>query len=275
MSRVPAAELRRASFAYDTVPALTDVTVTVPVGASAALLGTNGSGKSTVLKALVGLIQPVSGDVVVLGTTARRARPRIAYLRQQPWSERVTPMTVRDAVAIGRYAHLGWFRRQRADDVAAVDEAMNLLGIAGLARRSLHELSGGQRQRVQLAQAIAQHAELLLLDEPFAGLDLPTQQQLLSILDQQHRQGRTIVIATHQLAVARRCDLVVLLRGEVVAAGPPAQTCTRPHLTTAFGLIGENLAVDDLLLDDRHHDRSQTRPLRPPFLPPVGPPTRP
>lgn len=267
MTAVPDVEVNGASFSYDSIPALVDVTVTVSAGASVALLGTNGSGKSTLLKAFIGLLEPVSGEVRVLGVTPRQARPRIGYLRQQPWGERVAPMTVRDAVRVGRYARLGWFGRYTAGDTRAVEEAMDLLGIAGLAGRSLHELSGGQRQRVQLAQVFAQEAELLLLDEPFTGLDLPTQQQLLTILDQQHHQQRTIMVATHELAVAHRCDLVILLRGRVIAAAPPARACTRANLTTAFGLAASAApeTIEGLLLDDHHHDLSQTRALRPPF----------
>lgn len=264
MSTPPAIELRDASFAYDNGPVvLSDVTATVPPGASVALLGTNGSGKSTLLKGLVGLLEPTAGEVRLLGTTAHAARPRVAYLRQQPWSGRVAPMTVRDAVRIGRYPRLGWFGRFTTEDDTAVEEALHRLGIEGLTAHSLHELSGGQRQRVQLAQAFAQRAELLLLDEPFTGLDLPTQQQLIDLLDEEHERGVTMVISTHELSVARSCDLVLLLRGRVIAAGPPPEACTTANLTAAFGLLGEIAAEPEVELpfDDGHG--TQTKPTAP------------
>ncbi len=261
----PAVHADDANFAYDTTIALADVTIDIPVGASVALLGTNGSGKSTLLKGIVGLLEPASGLLRVLGTTPRQARPRIGYLRQHSGTGRVAPMTVHDAVRIGRYARLGWFRRANHDDTAAVDDALARLNITALAGHSLHELSGGQLQRVQLAQVFAQHADLLLLDEPFAGLDLPTQQQLLALLTDEHRRGVTIFVATHELSVARSCDLVLLLRRRILAAGPPPRVCTADNLTAAFGLLGQVGAEPDgrMLLDDRHHDRTKTRPTGP------------
>lgn len=264
MTASPAIDLRQATFAYDNGPVvLSDVTATVPPGTSVALLGTNGSGKSTLLKGLIGLLKPVAGEVRVLGTTPNDARPRIAYLRQHSWSAGVAPMTVRDAVRIGRYARLGWFGRFTSADATAVDEALHRLGIEALADHSLHELSGGQRQRVQLAQAFAQNAELLLLDEPYTGLDLRAQQRLVDLLAREHERGVTLVISTHELSVARSCDLVLLLRGRVIVAGPPSQALTTANLTAAFGLLGEVGAEPegDLLLGDRHG--TQTQPTAP------------
>lgn len=263
MTTPPAIELSQASFAYDNGPVvLSDVTATVPAGTSVALLGSNGSGKSTLLKGLIGLLEPATGEVRVLGTTAHDARTRIAYLRQQSWSGRVAPMTVRDAVRIGRYARLGWFGRFTSADATAVDEALRRLGIEGLAGHSLHELSGGQRQRVQLAQAFAQQAEMLLLDEPFTGLDLPSQQQLVDLLAGEHQRGVTMVISTHELSVARSCDHVLLLAGRVIAAGPPAEVCTTANLTAAFGLLGEIAAEPEVELPSDGHD-TQTQPTAP------------
>jgi ABC-type Mn2+/Zn2+ transport system ATPase subunit len=143
---------------------------------------------------------------------------------------------------------------------------MERMTIQHLAGRSLHELSGGQRQRVQLAQVLAQQPDLYLLDEPFSGLDLPTQHRLLSILTEERTRGAAMVIATHELAVAQRCDLVRLLRGRVVAAGPPELTCTEANLVVTFGLLGEAAhgPAPEFLLDDRHRDRTQTRPLAAP-----------
>ena len=263
MSAGPAVELAAVSLGYDDAPAVSGVSIVVPAGASLALLGTNGSGKSTLLKGLIGLLEPLAGEMRVLGARPRDARPRVGYLRQQSWSGRVAPMTVRDAVRIGRFARLGWFRREGAEDRRIVDQAMTRLGIDHLARRSLHELSGGQRQRVQLAQVLAQQPDLFLLDEPFSGLDLPTQQQLLRILAEERARGAGMVIATHELAVARDCDLVLLLRGRVVAAGPPEVVCTEDNLVAAFGLLGQAIRgpAPELLLDDRHHDRMETRPV--------------
>jgi ABC-type Mn2+/Zn2+ transport system ATPase subunit len=261
----PAIEVAAATFAYDGAAALIDASVVVPAGGSLALLGTNGSGKSTLLKGLVGLLIPIAGQVRVLGVSPRQARTHVGYLRQEQWSARVAPMSVRDAVRIGRFARLGWFRRERAEDRDIVDRAMQRFGIGHLANRSLHELSGGQRQRVQLAQVLAQQPDVLLLDEPFSGLDLPTQEELLRILAEERDRGATLVIATHELAVARGCDIVLLLRRRVVAAGSPDEVCTESNLVAAFGLMGEAISgpAPEFVLDDRHRDRTETRPITP------------
>lgn len=252
MTTMPAVHLVGADFGYDTAVALADVDLDVPPGASVALLGTNGSGKTTLLKALVGLLLPRRGVAQVFGDDPRSARPQVGYLRQQAWSSRIAPMTVRDAVRIGRFARLGWFGRETREDRAAVDDALDRLGIADLAGRSLHELSGGQRQRVQLAQVLAQQARLLLLDEPFTGLDPPTQQQLSQILAEEHNRGTTVITATHELAVARSCDLVVLLGGRVIAAGTPQLVCTDANLIATFG-PSPGMGSVPALLDHHHH----------------------
>jgi ABC-type Mn2+/Zn2+ transport system ATPase subunit len=143
---------------------------------------------------------------------------------------------------------------------------MKRVRVDPLAERTLHELSGGQRQRVQLAQVLAQEPELFLLDEPFSGLDLPTQQRLLGILDEERARGAAMVVATHELAVAHRCDQVLLLRGGVVAAGPPERVCTEANLVAAFGLLGEAARgpVPELIFDDRHHYRTASQPVTAP-----------
>jgi manganese transport system ATP-binding protein len=227
----------------------------VPIGSVAALVGPNGSGKSTLLHTIAGLLAPTSGELAVLGATPAAVRRRVAYVLQSVAVTEHLPITVREVVAMGRFAERGPFRRLRPGDRTLIDAALERLELADLAHRHLGELSGGQRQRTLVAQALAQDAELLLLDEPITGLDLASAERIRSVIDGERRAGRTVIVATHDLAEAQRADLLVLLAGRVVAAGPPARALTRSTLAEAYGgrllqLDGETVILDDAA----HHD---------------------
>jgi manganese transport system ATP-binding protein len=163
------------------------------------------------------------------------------------------PLTVGEAVAMARYPHRGALRRFRAADRRAVERALARMDVADLARRQLHQLSGGQRQRVLVAQGLAQEADLLLLDEPVTGLDVVSRQRIEEVMAEEVAAGRTVLVSTHDLADARRADLVLLLANRVVAFGPPGQVLTDAPLAAAYGGRLVRLSGDLVVLDDPHH----------------------
>jgi ABC-type Mn2+/Zn2+ transport system ATPase subunit len=178
-------------------PAVQNINLTVPQGARVALLGANGAGKSTLLKAIAGLLPLTSGTIRVHGSSPGGCCHRVAYLAQRSDLDWRFPMTVRRLVLTGRYVHLGWFQRPDREDQAIVDRVLDLLQIRDLADRRIGELSGGQQQRTLLARAIAQEADLLLLDEPMNAVDAETRQIVRDVLRELSKQGKTIVVATH------------------------------------------------------------------------------
>ncbi len=227
-------------------------TFTIPRVGVVAVIGPNGSGKSTLLSALVGLIPVGSGSLEVLGGTPESARARTSYVMQATPVPRVTPITVREVVGLGRYAERGMFGRFRGSDRRAVDAALARMEISHLARRHMHELSGGQRQRVLIAQGIVQEHELLVLDEPLTGLDLNSAATIDTLIHDQRADGCTVILTTHDLDEARAADWVVLVSGRVVACGPPAEVCTRHNLEVAYGL--GSMHEWEGFLDDPAHD---------------------
>jgi ABC-type Mn2+/Zn2+ transport system ATPase subunit len=226
-------------------PALEEVSFELPAGASVALLGPNGAGKTTLFRAAVGLARPASGSI-------RLGARSVAFVPQRLDIEPSFPATVRDVVRMGRYGELGWLRRFTPHDHELVEGAISSLGVAHLADRRFGDLSGGERQRALLAQATAQDAGLLLLDEPFTGLDAPTHAILRERLAGWRSEGRTVVVATHDLQSASRdYDLVICLNRRLVAFGPPAEACTESVLAETFA--GRVVRVGDLLIDTAHH----------------------
>lgn len=241
----PAIRATKLEVRYGESLAISSVDLDIPTGSSLAVIGPNGSGKSTLLGVLAGTIEPTSGSFQV------SAAPP-ALVLQSTEVDKSLPITVRDTVALARYPSLGLFRRFAAVDHEAVDDAMKRMVIEDLAGRQLHDLSGGQRQRVLVAQGLAQDADVLLLDEPVNGLDVTSQAVILGIVDHEMQAGRTVVLTTHSLDDARRCDRVLLLNTEPIALGTPAEVLTEEHLRAAFG--GHFIRVgDELILDDHHH----------------------
>ncbi len=229
---------------YGDVVALEAVDIEVPRGTSIAVLGPNGSGKSTLFAAAVGLSTSDAGEIAL-------ATDRVAYLPQQVAVEPMFPATVRDVVSMGRWGALGWRQRMSDRDHELVAQAMSALAVDHLARRRLGELSGGQRQRTLLAQVAAQDAELLLLDEPFTGVDRPTEDTVRKLIGAWRDEGRTVMVATHDLArAARDYDLVLALNRRVIAFGPAAETCTEEVLAATFA--GHVARVGGLLIETEH-----------------------
>jgi len=233
---------------YDSHVALERVTLHIPPGTLTGLLGPNGSGKSTLLRVLIGLLEPWSGEVRVLGRRPVDARPYVGYVPQVHGGAPRFPITVAEVVAMGTYHR--WrvpFRGRRG----AVAAALERVGLAGYEGRLLHTLSGGQQRRVLIARALVRDPQVLLLDEPTAGLDAPSEAALLALLRELADEGRTVVVATHDLAGVRDSfDIAVLLNRRVVAAGRPDHVMLGEMLDEAFGR--ELLPLHDA---GRHHVR--------------------
>jgi manganese transport system ATP-binding protein len=232
--------------------ALRAATFSIPAGRTTAIIGPNGSGKSTLLHAVAGLHAPKEGTIEVLGSRPDE-RAEIAYVPQHLHANQQLPIAVREVVTMGRYAHRGAWGRLRADDKAAVERAMERLRVTDLARRQLGELSGGQRQRVLVAQALAQEAVLLLLDEPLTDLDPPSQERILEVMAEEQDAGHTVVASTHSLADASTADHLLLLAGRVVAEGAPNEVLNEGNLTEAYGQMIIRFGEGTVLLDDTPH----------------------
>jgi len=216
--------------------ALDDVTTWIPCGSLTAILGPNGAGKSTLLRAILGWHPLAAGEIRIGDAHPNHARPRLAYLPQRPELDWDFPITLRAVVAQGRYRKLGLLGRFASEDHAAVDRALAELELAPLAHRQIRRLSGGQQQRMFLARALAQGADIFLLDEPFAGLDLRATAELSAVLRAWRAQGRTVLAVVHDLALARACfDQAVLLNTALVAAGPVAAVLAPENIAAAYG----------------------------------------
>jgi manganese transport system ATP-binding protein len=253
---LPAVSAQRLVLGYGERVALAASDFVIPGDALTALIGPNGSGKSTVLNAIAGLLRPISGRLAV--PAVAQAPTALAYVLQATTLNEAMPVTVREVVGMGRYASLGPFKRFTAHDRELCAAAMERLDIAGLASRHLDELSGGQRQRVFVAQGLAQAADLLLLDEPITGLDLPSTERIRTAIGEERERGVTVVLTTHELADAAASDWVLLLAGRVVAAGPPGQVLTASHLEQAYG-VSFRAENGRLLIDDAAHRPSTGR----------------
>jgi manganese/iron transport system ATP-binding protein len=234
-----------AALAYGRARVVTDVTGEVRAGRSVALIGPNGAGKSTLLRAVLGLVDVVDGSIEVLGREPAKARRDVAYVPQVDTLDAQFPVSVAQVVLMGRYREVGWLRRPGAADRAVAAEALQAVGLADRAKDRFGTLSGGQRQRVLLARAIAQRPRLLLLDEPFNGVDAVSQQALLDALAKLRAEGAAVVVSTHDLALAHvACDEVCLLNRHQVAFGPTAATLTPELLRAAYGGQALELAGD-------------------------------
>lgn len=242
------------SIGYEDRSIVSDITMDVVQGEMLAIVGTNGAGKSTFVKTLAGLLRPVSGVVQVLDAMPGRRPAQVAYMGQHHAVNEALPIRVRDVVGMGRFAHLGLWRRPRALDRALVEDSMERTGICDIAQCALYELSGGQRQRVHLAQALAHQADVYLLDEATAGIDAAGRESCLQILEEERARHATVITATHDFGEAARADKVILLANRVVATGPPAQVLTKEHLVETFGITVAELG-DHVFAYDPHHHR--------------------
>jgi ABC-type Mn2+/Zn2+ transport system ATPase subunit len=234
---------------YHRIPALHHIGFEVQCGQCVGLIGPNGAGKSTLLKALAGLVQFETGSITFHGHVVRGATKEFAYLPQRENIDWDFPTTVRGIVEMGRYLQLGWWRRYGKEDDVAVEEAIVSMELKPLENRQINALSGGQQQRAFLARALAQQAHVVLLDEPFTGLDNPTQASLKLLLRRLRDQGKLIIASHHDLAsVPDIFDRVLLLNGELIASGPTSEVFTKEHIdhtfrTRVFSKLDHGLAV--------------------------------
>jgi len=238
------------SVAYDGQAVLCDVTFQVPHGQRVAVVGPNGAGKSTLFKALVGLLPLRAGKVLIHGLPLGHHMDCVAYVPQREDVDWRFPLTVADVVMMGRYGRLERLRQPEEKDREAVRQGLEKMGIANLAQRSIGELSGGQQQRVFLARALAQEPHILLMDEPFTGVDITTREAVLAVLDQLREQQVTTMISTHDLSLAAsRFDRVLLLNRRQVAYGTPQEVFTTESLQAAFGgqllMLGTSVVAVD------------------------------
>lgn len=235
---------------YGEVCALDDATVRVSEGRVTALIGMNGSGKSTLFKAIMGLTRPDSGEVRVEGATPNAARRRglVTYVPQNEAVDWDFPVSVRDVVMMGRHGHQGLLRHPRRADHIAVADALDRVGLTENADRQIGQLSGGQKKRAFVARGIAQDARVLLLDEPFAGVDKLSEATLTRLLRELAASGRTVFASTHDLnGVRQLADDAVLLNRRVLLQGPVDEVVRPDHLAQTFGLDSRDLNVfDDL-----------------------------
>ena len=219
--------------AYGTHVAVDRSSFTIPRPGITAIIGPNGSGKSTILNAIAGLLEPVSGTIDVSG--GKPGGRRTSYVFQTTKVNEHLPVTVNEVVMMGRYAATGWFSRLSGEDRARARSAMERTGAAEFRLRHLSELSGGQRQRAFLAQGLAQDHDILLLDEPLSGIDYPTAQAIDQVIHNEVQAGCAVVVTTHDLTEARVADHVILVKGRVLASGPPEEVMTPDNLSLAYG----------------------------------------
>lgn len=235
--------------------ALRNASFDIPNSTICALVGINGSGKSTLFKAIMGFVPMSTGTVEILGSPAGRALKRntVAYVPQNEDIDWNFPVLVEDVVMMGRYGHMGMFRRPSKKDHEQVAVALERVGLQDFRQRQIGELSGGQKKRVFLARALAQEGRVILLDEPFTGVDVKTEESIIELMRGLRDEGRVMLVSTHNLgSVPQFCDHVVLINRTVLASGPAKEVFTLPNLEEAFGgvlrfhvLGGHDLHDDD------------------------------
>ncbi|MFF7245592.1 metal ABC transporter ATP-binding protein [Embleya sp. NPDC008237] len=232
-----------ATMAYDRTPALTRVDGRVPAGQAVALVGPNGGGKSTLIKAVLGLVPVVAGAVTVAGRRPAAARAFVGYVPQAANLDPEFPVTARQVVLMGRYRLIGRLRRPGRRDRAAADEALAVVGLADRAHARFGALSGGQRQRVLLARALSAQPPILVLDEPFNGVDAVSQEALIDALVRAKDAGTAVLVSTHDLAVAQRlCEQTCLVNRRQFAFGDTESALTPELLCACYG--GQVLELD-------------------------------
>ncbi|MGB1252235.1 MAG: metal ABC transporter ATP-binding protein [Candidatus Promineifilaceae bacterium] len=257
VTHVPNAPLFRVenvTVRYGEVVALRDLSFELQTGEQVAVVGPNGAGKSTLFKLMVGEIKPSQGAITLYGSNPAQ-HLCVAYVPQRKTIDWSFPATVEDVVMMGRVGKIGLFRWAKRHDHAVVQHSLKRVNAVHLAKKQIGALSGGQQQRVFIARALAQEAELMLLDEPLSGLDIPSQEQFFEVLDGVSKDGITTIVATHDLNMAaQRFDQVMLLNGGIVALGEPAGVLSAENLTRAYN--GHLHTKDDVIIADSccdHH----------------------
>ncbi|MCW7754920.1 metal ABC transporter ATP-binding protein [Desulfobotulus sp. H1] len=232
---MPAIRVRHLTVSYGLRPALLDVNLDIPQGALVGILGPNGAGKSTLIKALMGFVQKDVGRVEIMGEPAEKAKGRMAYVPQRSSVDWDFPITVEEVTLMGRYGRIPWYRNPGKKDREAVRRALCTVRMEDFSQRQIGALSGGQQQRVFMARALCQGAGILLLDEPFAGVDAVTEKAILGVLKESQEQGLTLVVVHHDLATAASYfDRIALIKQRLVAFGKPEDVLRKELLTEVY-----------------------------------------
>jgi manganese/iron transport system ATP-binding protein len=234
--------------------ALWDASFVIPDNTITGLVGINGAGKSTLFKAIMGFLPLAKGLISIRGYNVSTALKNnlVSYVPQSEEVDWTFPILVKDVVMMGRYGHMGFFRQASKDDFFAVEKALERVGMAEYRDRQIGELSGGQRKRVFLARSIAQDGQIILLDEPFAGIDVQTEDQIISLLSELRSEGRIMLVSTHNLgSVAEFCDRTILIKGTVLNFGLTEDVFTSKNLEKAFGGVLRHFSLGGT---DLHED---------------------
>ena len=241
--------------------AVRDASFELDPGTICGLVGVNGSGKSTIFKAIMGFVQPSAGEVRLCGLPVNEALKKniVAYVPQSEDVDWNFPVLVETVVMMGRYGHMNFLRMPSRADRYKVDEALERVGMSEYRHRQIGELSGGQKKRVFLARSLAQEGRIILLDEPFTGIDVKTETAIISLLRELRASGHLILVSTHNLgSVPEFCDRVVLINRTVLASGPTAEVFTQANLERAFGGVLRNFQLGGRALHDDDDARSIT-----------------
>ena len=243
-------DIRDLSVFYGNTRALSDISICLPEAKIIGIMGPNGSGKTTLLKCMTGLLSPDSGEVLLGGVPVGRQRFRLSYIPQKEKIDWDFPLSVRDLVEMAMYAKRRWYQKLSAEQLSRVSSALESMGLERLQNRQIGELSGGQQQRAFMARALASDADILVLDEPFTGIDAKATDELIRIFQSLRDVGKTVILVHHDLANAGSfLDHVVLLKGSLLAQGPPEEVLTSEVLVQAYGVsfqipFGSGLHLD-------------------------------
>ncbi len=247
----PAIQVENLTVSFGPRPALLDVSLRIDPGVLVGVIGPNGAGKSTLIKAILGFVKPDFGRVRIFGVPADQARGSVAYVPQRGAVDWDYPVTVAEVAMMGRYGHIPWWRDPGPKDAQEVEKALNMVRMAEFSDRQIGQLSGGQQQRVFMARALTQGAEILLLDEPFAGVDAGTERAIIEVLSRAKAAGRTLVVVHHDLATAAEYfDRLVLIKQRLYAYGTPAAVLSPDLLSEVYE--GKLRVFRDLSRQDQH-----------------------
>lgn len=231
-----ALDVKGLTVCYDRHIVLWNLSFQIPQGKLVAVVGPNGAGKSTLLKACFNLTPRLSGVVRLLGKDLRKVRKQLSYVPQRESVDWDFPITVEELVMMGRYAHMGWFAQASKEDKAAVDQALEQVGLKGFRKRQISQLSGGQQQRSFLARSLAQDAKCYFLDEPFSAVDVATERDLSQVMKRMANQGKSLFVVHHDLStIEEYFDWVILINKELIAAGPVEEVFKSDILEKAYG----------------------------------------
>ena len=246
MMSQPLIQVRDLTMAYHDKPVIWDVDLDIPQGSRTAIIGPNGAGKSTLLKGILGLESLLAGEVLIQGKKAKDLLKETAYIPQTSSVNWNFPTTVEDVVLMGRYVHLGWLKRPTKLDREIADAALEEIGLYELRHRQISQLSGGQRQRTFIARAIAQQADIYMMDEPLAGVDKRTEAIIIDFLERSQSEGKTSIVVHHDLnTLSSYFDYLVILNKELIASGPLDQVFTKQNLEEAQMLSAQAILLKE------------------------------